>query len=242
MDRMKTPDTTTLERLVGHKFTSHELLLEALTHRSYSNENPSMGLKSNERLEFLGDAVLALAVSHLLMDAFPHENEGQLSRRRALLVNEKALARKAVEFHLGDYLLLGKGEQRTGGRTKDSLLANALEALIGALYLDGGYATAAKFIKRIFQSDLQEKAAQAAAEDFKTRLQEVTQARLKTTPIYRVVSEEGPDHDKHFHVELEIGDGRRTSGYGRSKKEAEQQAAKKMLRLIQNGQTKVRKG
>jgi ribonuclease-3 len=221
--------TAELQEAVGHEFRDADLLETALTHRSYANEHPKEQLKSNERLEFLGDAVLELAVSHLLMEAHAEQSEGVLSRWRAALVNEKSLAQKARAMGLGDYLRLGKGEERTFGREKDSLLADAYEGLLAAIYLDGGFEKALQIIRRQFHQEVVEHPWDVADEDFKTRLQEYTQSLLKVIPRYALVGEEGPDHDKLFHVKLQVGEGLISFGHGRSKKEAEQQAAREML-------------
>ncbi len=218
-----------LQKVVGHEFRDVHLLEIALTHRSYANEHAKEQLTSNERLEFLGDAVLELAISHLLMDAHADQAEGVLSRWRAALVNEKSLAQKARSLDLGKYLRLGKGEERTCGREKDSLLADAYEGLLAAIYLDGGFEKTLQIIQGQFHPEVMERPWEIQDEDFKTRLQEYTQSRLKLIPRYNLVGEEGPDHDKLFHVALEVGKRLKTLGHGRSKKEAEQQAARQML-------------
>jgi ribonuclease III len=225
-----------LEKAIGYRFRNHQFLETALVHRSYANEHPREGFTSNERLEFLGDAVLDLAISQLLMDAHATEPEGVLSRWRAALVNERSLAQKARELSLGQYLLLGKGEERTQGREKDSLLADGYEALLAAIYLDGGFERAFQVIRDQFYEDVMEHPWGPPSEDFKTRLQEQTQSVLKVTPRYTLVGEEGPDHDKVFHVRVELGGRLHALGHGRSKKEAEQQAAQEMLeRLLDPG-------
>lgn len=221
-----------LESAIGYRFREPRLLETALTHRSYMNEHPDEEATSNERLEFLGDAVLDLAISHLLMETHPDEPEGVLSKWRAALVNEKSLAQKAQSLGLGDYLLLGRGEERTDGRNKPSLLADAYEALLAAIYLDGDFSEAFKVIYRQFQSDVVRKPWEVTSEDFKTQLQEYTQSVLKVTPRYVLIGEEGPDHDKVFHVQLDLGGGRKSVGRGKSKKEAEQWAAREMLERV----------
>jgi ribonuclease III len=227
------PSLQTLVRELGYQFKDIRLLETALTHKSFVNEHPEERLVSNERLEFLGDAVLDLAISHILMDSNPDEPEGVLSKRRAALVNEKSLAQKARSLRLGKYLQLGKGEERTRGRQKISLLANAYEALLAAIYLDGGFEAAFHVIWTEFHLDMTESSWELPMEDFKTRLQEFTQAVLKVTPQYILVGEKGPDHEKVFYVELNLGEGLKTMGHGRSKKEAEQRAAREILERLQ---------
>jgi ribonuclease-3 len=218
-----------LQSAIGYQFHDPQLLETALTHKSYMNEHPEEDAISNERLEFLGDAVLDLAISHLLMEAHPQGPEGMLSRWRAAMVNEKSLAGKAQSLDLGRYLLLGRGEERTRGRTKRSLLADAYEAVLAAIYLDGGFTEAFQVIKRQFRSEVLGQSSRLKSEDFKTKLQEYTQSVLKITPRYVLVGEEGPDHDKMFHVELDLGGDLKSVGRGRSKKDAEQWAAREML-------------
>lgn len=221
-----------IEVILGCEFQNLDLLETALTHRSYVNEHPKEGLESNERLEFLGDTVLGLAITHMLMEAHPGEPEGVLSRWRAALVNERSLARKARRMHLGTHLKLGKGELRTRGRDKDSLLADAYEALLGALYLDGGFEKALKVVREQFHRDVKEPPQDPLQEDFKSRLQEHTQSLLKVTPKYVLVAEEGPDHEKLFHVRVEVGSELWGLGKGKTKKEAEQQAARELLESL----------
>jgi ribonuclease-3 len=206
------------------------LLLEALTHKSYGNEHKVAS--HNERLEFLGDAVLDLAVSQRLMERFPRASEGELSKLRALLVSEEALARVGRRVGLGELLLLGRGEELTGGREKSSVLADALEAVLGAVYLANGLPAAQAVVDATFEEAFREVEEKRAGEDFKSRLQEYGQLHHRQAPRYRVVSESGPDHDKRFEVEVAIGDTVRARGAGRSKKEAEQAAAQKTLALL----------
>ncbi|HTG00714.1 MAG TPA: ribonuclease III [Nitrospirota bacterium] len=216
-----------IEARISFRFSDKELLERALTHKSYANENrvPS----HNERLEFLGDAVLNLVISEYLMNNCPDSTEGDLSRLRAAVVSEPALSMIARHIGLGEYLLLGKGEEQTGGRDKDSLLADSLEALIAALYLDGGHAVVAEFVIRFFEDLIKKSCASRGTLDYKTELQELCQERLRTLPDYRIVSETGPDHRKEFTVELSIRGDVRGRGTGRSKKDAEQKAAKEAL-------------
>lgn len=221
-----------LEARIGYAFRDPGRLSTALIHKSYANEHPGEGLTSNERMEFLGDSVLGLAISHLLMEAYAEEPEGVLSRWRAALVNERTLAQKARDLDLGRYLVLGKGEERTQGREKDSLLADAMEAVLAAVYLDGGFQQAFEVIRTLFHEDVTLRPWAPAAEDFKTRLQEHTQSSLRVTPRYILLGEEGPDHDKTFRVALDLGEGLVSVGKGRSKKEAEQRAAREMLERL----------
>ncbi|HEY3359776.1 MAG TPA: ribonuclease III [Polyangia bacterium] len=213
-----------LEAKLGHRFANRQLLEMALTHKSYLNENPAIGREDNERLEFLGDAVIGLTVGHLLMETQPLRSEGELSRGRASIVNEHGLASVADELGLGEWLFLGKGEEQTGGRRKPSILADACEAVMAAIYLDGGYQAAFKVVRQLIEPRLRE-AQDAAATDYKTRLQERAQARLHCTPRYTVVAESGPDHDKVFDVALLLNGREYARGQGKSKKEAEQRAA-----------------
>jgi ribonuclease-3 len=220
---------SSLEGILGYEFRNLDLLETALTHKSYSHEHACDGIGSNERLEFLGDAVLELVVSHLLMIHYPEQPEGTLSRWRAALVNEKSLAEKARALGLGHHLRLGKGEEKNQGREKDSLLADAYEALLGAVYLDGGFEAAFQVVKRHFETDLEEIDRAPSGMDFKSKLQELTQSVFKSAPRYVLVAEEGPDHDKVFHVRAEVGQTWVGFGCGKNKKEAEQQAAKDLL-------------
>jgi len=209
------------------------LWLTALTHKSYVNEHREEGLQDNERLEFLGDAVIDLAVSHRLMERFPGANEGQLSKLRASLVDEEALSQVALALGLGPLLRLGRGEEQTGGRSKPSLLADALEAVVAVLYLEGGLPRVLEFVDRWFREALEQVGSSVANRDYKTRLQEIAQGRLGAGPKYRVIEERGPDHAKTFVVELQVGDEVLGRGEGRSKKEAEQLAARQALEGIE---------
>lgn len=217
-------DLSELEDVLGHRFERRELLISALTHRSYANENPDLEWQDNEKLEFLGDAVLDLTVGHMLMERYPGLREGQLSVTRSQVVSEAGLSALAMELGLGTWLYLGKGEDRSGGRYKPSILADALEAVIAAVYLDAGFATAWTLVAKLFKDSINS-VEETGFYDFKTRLQELAQARLKATPVYRVVSASGPDHAKTFEVCVEI-DGREWGrASGPSKKRAEQLAA-----------------
>jgi ribonuclease III len=220
-----------LQQMLPYRFRDDSLLNTALTHRSYVNENPSETGHDNERLEFLGDAVLELCISELLMNNFPDYQEGQLSQLRAAIVTEQPLAEMAKSFRLGDYLLLGKGEEASGGRSKPSLLANTFEALIAAIYLDGGFEEAAALIRRLF-TPLIEKGYRTYR-DYKTIVQQISQHAFKETPRYTLIHESGPDHDKTFEIQISIADRIQTTGIGKNKKEAEQCAAEQAIRILE---------
>lgn len=222
-----------MEHRISHQFKDQELLERALTHKSFANEN--RGPAHNERLEFLGDAVLGLVISEYLMKNCPDSNEGDLSRLRAAVVSEPALATIAREIGLGSYLLLGRGEEQTGGRDKDSLLANCLEALIASIYLDAGNAAVEAFVIRFFEEVINKTCTSRGTLDYKTEIQELCQERLKQLPEYRIVSETGPDHQKQFEVELSVKGEVHGHGIGKSKKEAEQRAAKEALEKLREG-------
>jgi ribonuclease III len=217
-----------LQRELGYRFNDPSLLVRAVTHVS-SQRNKSGA--HNEVLEFLGDAVLDLAISDLLMHRFPDKSEGDLSRMRAGLVNSAALAEKANGLKLGSLLFLGKGEERSGGRGKPSILAGAFEALLGAVYQDGGYEPARRLVERFFAMDVQVK--QLGQQDYKTRLQEISQMLFREPPVYRIISESGPDHEKRFVTEIAVGGKVLGKGEGRSKKQSEQEAALKALTQLQ---------
>ena len=219
-----------IQERICFRFADPELLERALTHTSYANENRVPD--HNERFEFLGDAVLNLVISEYLMKACPDSTEGGLSRLRASVVSEPALAAIAREIGLGRFILLGRGEEQTGGRDKDSLLANCLEALIASVYLDAGMDAAGDFIIRFFEEAIKKSCTVRGALDYKTELQELCQERLKQLPEYRVVSETGPDHQKQFTVELLVRGEAYGRGVGKSKKDAEQKAAKEALEKL----------
>jgi ribonuclease III len=220
------PSVEALEVRLGQSIVNPEVALAAVTHKSFVNEHRGEGLCDNERLEFLGDAVLDLAVSQRLMEQFPSAREGELSKIRAAVVDEAGLARIARTLDLGPLLRLGRGEELTGGREKSSLLADAVEAVVAALYLGGGLGPVLALIDR-FLGDAFARAADGTLDrDYKTQLQELAQSRLRVSPRYRVVAEHGPDHSKVFDVELELRGEVVGKGAGRSKKDAEQAAAK----------------
>lgn len=224
----------------GHVYVDRQLFELALTHKSYANEqlqpeNVEQRVEfDNERLEFLGDAVLDLIMSEFLMKSFPNDPEGSLSKKRASLVNEESLSKIARELQLDQLIKLGKGELKTGGIQKPRILASTLEAMVGALFLDAGYGRSREVMARIFSPKIDE--LQAAEHDFqsdfKTRLQERTQTLFKTTPVYIIESQTGPDHDKTFEVSVQIDGNVFGRGVGRSKKAAEQNAAKDALESI----------
>lgn len=226
-----------LEARLGVTLALPDLALQALTHKSYVNEHKEVRLQDNERLEFLGDAVVDLAISDRLMGRFPNASEGELSKLRALIVNEDGLARIARRLQLGELLLLGRGEELTGGRDKNSVLADALEAVIGAVYRGSGLGTVLEMVDRHFADALDGVAQGRSGLDYKTKLQEDVQTRMKVAPRYRVVSEVGPDHEKTFEVEVSIGSELYARATGKSKKEAEQAAARATLEMIQKGDT-----
>ena len=213
---------------LGLSFNNIELLTEALTHRSYLNENKTAD-KHNERLEFLGDAVLELASTHFLFNKFPFKPEGDLTAYRAALVNTVSLAESAKLLGLNDMLQLSKGEAKDTGRARDIILANAYEAVLGALYLDQGYEAAEQFVARTLYPKIDSIIENRAYQDAKSRFQEVAQDKKGTTPAYRTLSEEGPDHDKKFTVGAFIGEEKIAEGEGKSKQEAEQSAAQAAL-------------
>ncbi len=221
-----------LEGCVKQSFGEPAQALIALTHKSYCNEHKDEPCEDNERLEFLGDAVVDLAIGQRLMERFPKANEGELSKLRALIVNEEGLARVARTVGFGDLLMLGRGEDLTGGREKNSVLADALEAVIGALYVGNGMPGVLIFIDAFFGDALDGVAEGRQGRDNKSLLQEAAQQKLKASPRYRVVSESGPEHEKIFEVEVSINGELYGRSTGRSKKEAEQSAAEKTLELF----------
>ena len=240
-ETMRISDAALEERL-GHKFSNRELLEQALTHssaipelRGASAEAPgdSAYLSDNERLEFLGDAVLELLASEYLLAAFPEWSEGQLSKSRARIVNAGSLESAARRLRLGEHLRLGRGEEKTGGREKQTLLADAFEAVVAAVYLDAGLGAARELLQRIlFEQALEERGERIAESDHKSALQEFLQGRGQAPAEYRLAGERGPDHQKTFHVEIWINGERLARGEGSTKKEAEQQAARSALEQL----------
>jgi ribonuclease III len=228
------------QNIISYSFRDIGLLENALIHRSFVNENPAPLNKDNERLEFLGDAVLGLCISDILMKKFPDYTEGQLSKLRAFVVNEHSLADLARNLEIGVYLLLGRGEESSGGRTKSSILSNAFEAVIASVYLDSGFENAHKFVEAVFEPLIKEGIKTEIFRDYKTALQEICQNRFKAPPRYIQIREHGPDHDKIFEVSLSIADIITTTGKGKSKKEAEQQAARKAFKEIQQNENEMK--
>ena len=214
------------QKVIGYEFRQTGLLQQALTHSSYANEKRMKKHSDNERLEFLGDAVLEIISSEYLYHHFPDLPEGELTKMRASLVCEPTLAYCTKELHLGEYLLLGRGEDRTGGRKRSSILSDALEAVIGAIYLDGGFASAKEFVLKFILTDIAHK---QLFYDSKTILQETVQGQNLGAMNYKLIGESGPDHDKVFQVGLWIGDRRTSTGVGHTKKAAEQEAAYQAL-------------
>lgn len=225
-------DLTTLQQRLGITFNNISLLEQALVHSSYINENPGVAPVSNERLEFLGDAVLGLVAAERLYQGFPQFTEGQMTRLRTALVRRQTLARMAQAIGLGDHLYLGKGEEASGGRQKPVNLAGAIEAVIGAIFLDQGLARARDFTLRLLEADLQEAVTRGDSIDYKSELQELIQAREQQTPTYHVIESTGPDHAKQFTVEVRVGDTLLGRGSGKSKKAAESEAARAALEKL----------
>lgn len=217
------------EQRIGYTFTERELLRRALTHKSYSHEAKDLDVRHNETFEFLGDSVLGFIIGDMLFRHFPTLDEGALSKMKAFLVSAPSLAAKARHYGMGEVILLGVGEEKTGGRKKDSLLANLFEAMIAGIYLDGGVEAARQLIDRAFQQDIANIDHQDLLfQDYKTALQELAQGKGLPLPDYNVVAEVGPDHDKTFIVEVKVG--RMVArGEGSSKKEAQQQSARQAL-------------
>jgi len=225
-------DFTNLENKIEVVFKNKNLLKESLTHRSYINENPNWGLSHNERLEFLGDAVLELIVTENLFNKFPDSPEGELTSIRAALVNYQMLAIIAKNIELDNFILLSRGEAKDIGKAREVILANAFEALLGAIYLDSGYEDAKKFIKTFVMNQLQEVVDKKLYQDPKSLLQEIVQDKFKVTPTYIVLSERGPDHAKIFQIGVHFGDKLIAEGEGLSKQEAEVEAAKNALHSL----------
>lgn len=217
-----------IEKKLGYKFRDEGILETALTHSSFANET---SVESNERLEFLGDAVLGFIVARVLYDLFPEAAEGKLSKMRSAIVSRMNFAHFAKELRIDKQILLGKGEEITGGRERQSNLAGAFEAVIGAVYIDGGYRKVYTIVSRLLKDCLNGK--EEIFKDYKTKLQETAQRQFKKVPKYKVVLEEGPPHDKCFHVEVKLGRRAIGKGVGSNKKQAEQAAAKEALEEIE---------
>lgn len=219
------------EKKINYTFKNKNYLKQALIHSSYANERHMGKFSNNERLEFLGDAVLELSSSEFLFKENKEMHEGDLTRLRASMVCEPTLALCAREIQLGDYIMLGKGEDLTGGRERDSILSDALEAIIGAIYLDGGFTSAKEFVSRVILKDIESK---KLFYDSKTILQEIVQGMPQKVLTYELISEEGPDHNKKFTVEARIGEETLSRGTGKTKKAAQQQAAYQGILKLRN--------
>ncbi len=229
---MTEKDPAQLIAKLMYEFNDPDLLREALSHSSFVNEQSSPGSDDNERLEFLGDAVLNLIIGHILIKRYPDLKEGDLSRIRANLVNEPRLAKIARKINLGAFIKLGKGEIKSGGHEKNSILADTFEAVIAAIYLDGGFDKVFNVIETHFSFLLPSEPISATIPDYKSRIQEIIQGKEKLTPVFSLVEEIGPDHDKTFRVKLKAGN-LVTEGIGKSKKLAEQNAACKGLEILE---------
>ena len=227
-------DIKKFQEVIGYHFHDEKLLRQALTHSSFANEKHLKKHSDNERLEFLGDAVLEIISSEFLYKEYPDKPEGELTKLRASIVCEPTLALCTKDIALGEYLLLGKGEDQTGGRGRKSILSDALEAVIGAIYLDGGFANAKEFIHRFILNDMEHK---KLFYDSKTILQEIVQGHTDETLTYVLLKEEGPDHNKSFEVRALVGDQEIGRGKGRTKKAAEQLAAYNGILKLKAGET-----
>ena len=222
-------DWTLFEKQIGVTFKNKDLLAQAFIHRSFLNENPKLGFEHNERLEFLGDAVLELAVTDFLYKEYPTSPEGELTSFRAALVNAVTIAEVAQEIKMNDYLFLSRGESKDTGKARQYILANAFEALLGAMYLDQGYAVSEQFVARTLYGRAHDVVKKKLWRDSKSLVQEMAQEHVGVTPSYKVVRESGPDHDKHFTVGIFFGNDKVAEGKGHSKQEAEQAAARAAL-------------
>ena len=219
-----------LEQRLDIEFNDKFLLQKALTHKSFPNENKDLNLNDNERLEFLGDAVLNLSISTYLFNQYPHYPEGELAKIKSVVVSEEILSLKAYELNIGDFILLGKGEESTGGRERKSILADAMEAVLGAIYLDKDFNFVIKFIKDLFEEEVKKVETGNYIKDYKTMLQEIIQKEEPERPQYNVVNEKGPEHNKTFWVEVRLKDECLGKGSGSTKKESEQKAAQNALK------------
>jgi len=226
-------DWAGIEERLGVRFKNQTLLRQALVHTSYLNENPGIGVGSNERLEFLGDAVLGLVVARQLFDQYPDADEGRLTELRAYLVRRETLARAAARLGIGEFLLVGRGEGAAGGRRRPTNLARAYEAVVGAIFLDQGLARVRRFVTTSLATEFSAIRDRAVLPDSKSRLQEVVQSRWQTTPSYRTVGVEGPDHARRFTVQVSVGGRVLGQGAGRSKQAAEKQAAEEALHVLE---------
>lgn len=228
------------ERHAQIRFRELEFLDQAFTHRSYANEISDEYSNNNERLEFLGDSVLGMVVSEYLYETLPDQPEGELARIKSFVVSEASLSEISKRLRVDNFILIGKGEEYSGGRSKKAILADALEAIIGAYYLDSGFMPARAFVHKILIPEINKVLENKHAKDYKTLLQEHVQKRMKTYPRYKVIQKSGPDHDKTFTIEVHIGDKSYGSGRGKNKKEAEQEAARIAYLSIQEKERPVK--
>lgn len=234
MDHKRLKVLNDLEKRLGYRFHDINLLCTALTHSSYVNENQQLSVSSNERFEFLGDSVLGVCVSDLLVRKYINSAEGDLTKIRAALVNEKYLATLSRDLKIGECLLIGRGEENSGSRDKDSFLADAFEAVVAAMYLDSDFVKIKDFIIKLIEPLLENDNVTGDYFDYKTALQELCHERYKITPVYQLVDSTGPEHAKMFEVTVIIANKLALHGRGKSKKEAEKQAARKAWETLQN--------
>ncbi len=227
-------DLKNLEEKIGLKFKDKDLLKTAFIHRSYLNEHPKENLPHNERLEFLGDSVLGFIVSDYLFKKFPNDPEGDLTNYRSSIVNARILSKVSGELGLGDYLFLSKGEESTGGRERQYILANTYESFLGAIYLDSGVIESEKFIHNTLIGHLHDIIKNKLYKDYKSQLQEISQSKFNITPNYKIMSEKGPDHTKVFETGAYLNKKLLAKGSGKSKQSSEQEAAKAALEKIEN--------
>ncbi len=227
--KMPIPSLSILQRKLGYKFKNALLLTQALTHRSFVHEQPQKDIVDNERLEFFGDSVLGLVVSDYLLKKFPNFSEGKLTKLRSGLVNDSNLAKKAMNLRVGNFIRLGRGEDLTGGRKRNSILASTLEALIGAIYLDGGLDPISAILHRLFKNDIKLIISKKGERNWKELLQQHTQKKFKSRPDYKIIKETGPPHKRKFVIGVKINNKMLGSGAGDNKKQAEQKAAKSTL-------------
>lgn len=239
MDKSRREVLKKLEERLDYRFRDVDLLVTALTHRSYVNENRQPGVSDNERLEFLGDSVLGLCVSDLLIKKYVDGSEGDLTKMRSVLVGEKNLAQLARGLQIGNCLLIGRGEENAGSRARDSFLANAFEAVVAAVYLDSGYENVRAVVRKFIEPFLEKETLPSDYFDYKTLLQEFCQRKFKTIPMYLLADTSGPEHAKVFEVKVVIVDKLTAIGTGTSKKEAEKQAAQKAWKILQDDESQL---
>ena len=239
MDKSRREVLKKLEERLDYRFRDVDLLVTALTHRSYVNENRQPGVSDNERLEFLGDSVLGLCVSDLLIKKYVDGSEGDLTKMRSVLVGEKNLAQLARGLQIGNCLLIGRGEENAGSRARDSFLANAFEAVVAAVYLDSGYENVRAVVRKLIAPFLEKETLPSDYFDYKTLLQEFCQRKFKTIPMYLLADTSGPEHAKVFEVKVVIVDKLTAIGTGTSKKEAEKQAAQKAWKILQDDESQL---